>query len=83
MQLTPMSRRTQLRHTDSIGSAAANLELSRERGEAARAILIRDYRIAPARLVADGRGEREPLEDNRTPAGRARNRRVELKRKCS
>jgi outer membrane protein OmpA-like peptidoglycan-associated protein len=79
----PTWQLTLVGHTDSIGSAAANLELSRRRGEAARTILIRDYRIAAARLVADGRGEREPLEDNGTLAGRARNRRVELKRKCS
>ncbi len=69
-------------HTDSIGDAAANLALSRRRAEAARAILLRDYHIPATRLTADGRGEREPLEDNATEQGRARNRRVDLKRNC-
>lgn len=69
-------------HTDSIGSAAANLELSRRRTAAVREILIRDYRVNASRLMADGKGEVSPLEDNGSPAGRARNRRVELKRRC-
>lgn len=69
-------------HTDDIGDDSANLALSRRRAEAARAILVRDYHVAPARLTADGRGERDPLETNTTPQGRARNRRVDLKRNC-
>jgi outer membrane protein OmpA-like peptidoglycan-associated protein len=69
-------------HTDSIGSAAANLELSRRRTAAVREILVRDHRVSASRLVADGKGEVSPLEDNGSPAGRARNRRVELKRRC-
>ena len=69
-------------HTDSIGDEATNLALSRRRAEAARSVLLGQYQIAPARLTADGRGEREPLESDATPQGRARNRRVDLKRKC-
>lgn len=69
-------------HTDDIGDDAANLELSRRRAEAARTVLVRDYRIPANRLTAEGRGEREPLENDATPQGRARNRRVDLKRKC-
>ncbi len=69
-------------HTDSIGDDAANLALSRHRAEAARSALLRDYHIPATRLTADGRGEREPLEDNATEQGRARNRRVDLVRRC-
>ena len=69
-------------HTDSIGSAASNLDLSRRRATQVRSVLVADYRIAAARLTTDGRGESMPLEDNGTPAGRARNRRVDLARNC-
>lgn len=78
----PTWRLTLLGHTDSIGDDAANLDLSRRRAEAARLVLVRDFHIAGARLTADGRGERQPLETNATPQGRARNRRVDLKRNC-
>jgi outer membrane protein OmpA-like peptidoglycan-associated protein len=64
-------------HTDSTGSAATNDALSRE-----RALATRDYLttrgVAPTRISIDGRGSREPVADNSTDAGRARNRRVEL-----
>ncbi len=64
-------------HTDSSGSAALNNTLSRE-----RALSTRDYLIARGvaitRLQTEGRGSAEPLADNATPEGRARNRRVTL-----
>jgi outer membrane protein OmpA-like peptidoglycan-associated protein len=69
-------------HTDSIGGPADNLDLSRRRAARARDALVGDYRIAAARLGAEGRGESQPMEDNGTLAGRARNRRVELVREC-
>jgi outer membrane protein OmpA-like peptidoglycan-associated protein len=68
--------------TDSIGGTADNLDLSRRRATRARDALVADYRIAAARLQAEGRGESQPIEDNGTLAGRARNRRVELVREC-
>lgn len=70
-------------HTDSIGADTANLTLSQRRAAAVRGVLLRDYHIPSGRLVAEGHGEQEPLEDNGTPEGRARNRRVDLKRKCN
>lgn len=73
---------TLIGHTDSIGSAAANLELSRRRTAAVRDVLVRVHRVSASRLVTDGKGEVSPLEDNGSTAGRARNRRVELKRRC-
>lgn len=64
-------------HTDSTGSDAVNDPLS-----LARARTVRDYledRGVPAsRLEIAGRGSREPLADNATDAGRAKNRRVEI-----
>ncbi|MCP5270495.1 MAG: OmpA family protein [Burkholderiaceae bacterium] len=64
-------------HTDSTGSDAINDPLS-----LARARTVRDYledRGVPAsRLMIEGRGSRQPVADNATDAGRAKNRRVEI-----
>jgi outer membrane protein OmpA-like peptidoglycan-associated protein len=64
-------------HTDSTGSAATNNELSLK-----RAITVRDYLIAqhiPASSIdAQGLGSAQPVADNNTAAGRAKNRRVEI-----
>lgn len=64
-------------HTDWIGSDAYNLRLSVRRAEAVREALIRAG-IPADRLRAEGRGESRPVADNRTDAGRAKNRRVEI-----
>jgi outer membrane protein OmpA-like peptidoglycan-associated protein len=66
-------------HTDSIGNDAANLDLSKRRSAAVVAALA-ELDIEASRLVTDGHGEGVPLETNTTPEGRARNRRVELRR---
>lgn len=64
-------------HTDSTGSPAINDPLSLE-----RAAHTRDYLtmrgVRPDRIVIEGRGERDPIASNDDPAGRARNRRVEI-----
>jgi len=64
-------------HTDNTGSDAINDPLSQRRADAAR-----DYLAArgvdPRRIVTAGRGEHEPIADNSTDLGRARNRRVEI-----
>jgi outer membrane protein OmpA-like peptidoglycan-associated protein len=67
-------------HTDSIGSDASNLELSRRRAEAVVNALVQRHGIAADRLVHGGYGEGNPKETNDTVEGRARNRRVELTR---
>ncbi|MGO3128037.1 MAG: OmpA family protein [Luteimonas sp.] len=67
-------------HTDSQGDAARNLALSTARAEAVTDAL-RQHGIEASRLVAEGFGEAEPLADNATAEGRARNRRVELVRR--
>lgn len=73
----PQSEATIVGHTDSVGSAEYNLELSRRRAEAVRQALI-DEGVPPERLRAEGRGEAEPRADNATEAGRQLNRRVEI-----
>jgi hypothetical protein len=67
-------------HTDGIGNPADNLELSRRRAAAVKSALVQRYRIAAGRLDTDGRGMSSPKDRNDTPEGRARNRRVELRR---
>jgi OOP family OmpA-OmpF porin len=64
-------------HTDSRGSDAYNMELSRQRAEAVRNYLI-SKGIAADRLTAKGYGESQPVADNDTDEGRFKNRRVEL-----
>ena len=64
-------------HTDSTGSDAINNPLSKDRADA-----VRDYLVAqgvPAtRISTVGRGEHQPIADNTTAEGRAKNRRVEI-----
>lgn len=61
-------------HTDSIGSDAYNMRLGQRRAEAVKAYLISQG--VRNRIDASSRGEREPIADNRTATGRAKNRRV-------
>jgi len=66
-------------HTDNTGSAATNRRLSLERATAVRRYLM--LRGVPGdRLVAQGYGPSSPVAPNATAEGRARNRRVELRR---
>ena len=66
-------------HTDNIGSTKSNLELSQKRALSVEQALI-DLGVDNFRLSSRGRGENEPLADNQSAAGRARNRRVTLSR---
>jgi outer membrane protein OmpA-like peptidoglycan-associated protein len=65
-------------HTDSDGDAAANLDLSKRRADAVRAVLMSQFKIDGARLTTDGKGETQPIDKNETPTGKANNRRVEF-----
>ncbi|MFZ3175979.1 MAG: OmpA family protein, partial [Thiobacillus sp.] len=64
-------------HTDSMGSDAYNMKLSRQRAAAVRNFLI-SRGVAADRLTAKGYGESQPVADNATEDGRFKNRRVEL-----
>jgi len=66
-------------HCDWIGTEAYNQKLSIQRAEAVRDYLIRNG-VKAENLTFKGYGETQPMADNRTDAGRALNRRVELKR---
>ncbi|HEX6428624.1 MAG TPA: OmpA family protein, partial [Niastella sp.] len=65
-------------HTDSIGKPAANLILSQKRADAVKNYLLQKG-LDANRLEARGYGADRAIDDNSTPAGRAANRRVELK----
>jgi len=65
-------------HTDNTGVAAKNQTLSEKRAEAVKAYLAKKG-IAESRLNSEGFGDTQPIADNKTAAGRAKNRRVELK----
>jgi len=64
-------------HTDSIGSDAYNKKLSMRRAEAVKAYLI-SKGIEANRIYTEGKGESQPIADNKTKEGRAKNRRVEI-----
>lgn len=73
-------RNTEIRivgHTDNVGSNAVNDPLSVQRAQSARDYLT-SRGVDPSRVYITGRGEHEPIADNSTDAGRARNRRVEI-----
>ena len=65
-------------HTDDTGSAAYNEQLSRLRAEAVVRFLIAKFGLEPERLLSVGYGESKPMADNRTEAGRSKNRRVQV-----
>lgn len=67
-------------HTDSTGGAAANMDLSKRRAEAVKAVLVAQFQVDAARLTTAGLGSSKPIDSNDTPQGRAQNRRVELVR---
>ena len=65
-------------HTDNVGSAAANLVLSKDRATSVMNYLI-SKGVDPSRLEAKGYGMSMPVENNKTEEGRAQNRRTEVK----
>ncbi len=65
-------------HTDSVGNAAANVDLSKRRAEAVKAVLVSQFNVDESRLTTNGLGATKPIDSNDTPQGRAQNRRVEF-----
>lgn len=64
-------------HTDSVGSDAYNQKLSVRRSEAVKAYLV-SKGIEKSRVYTEGKGEKQPVADNKTADGRSKNRRVEI-----
>ncbi len=64
-------------HTDAIGTVAYNQKLSVRRAEAVKAYLV-SKGIEKNRIYTEGKGKKQPIADNKTAQGRAKNRRVEL-----
>ncbi|PTL81462.1 OmpA family protein [Vitiosangium sp. GDMCC 1.1324] len=64
-------------HTDSKGPAEVNEELSYKRAESVRDYLV-ERGVDSSRIRTEGRGEAEPIASNKSPEGRANNRRVEI-----
>lgn len=64
-------------HTDSVGADAYNQSLSVRRAEAVKGYLV-SKGIERNRVYTEGKGEKQPVADNKTAEGRAKNRRVEI-----
>ena len=64
-------------HTDSVGSASYNIDLSERRARAV-GVYLRDRGVSGDRLIYEGRGERESIASNETVEGRRQNRRVDI-----
>ena len=65
-------------HTDTDGKKDSNLLLSQQRSASVKNELVQKYGVAGSRLDTDGKGDTEPVADNTTAEGKARNRRVEF-----
>ena len=64
-------------HTDSVGTDAYNQKLSVRRSEAVKSYLVAKG-VEKNRVYTEGKGEKQPVADNKTAEGRAKNRRVEI-----
>ncbi|MFZ4760885.1 MAG: outer membrane protein OmpA, partial [Burkholderiaceae bacterium] len=64
-------------HTDGVGSDAYNQKLSLRRAEAVKAYMV-SKGIEANRVYTEGKGEKQPVADNKSTEGRAKNRRVEI-----
>jgi outer membrane protein OmpA-like peptidoglycan-associated protein len=65
-------------HSDALGDAAHNRQLSERRAEVIKQFFIENFGLAADRLSTEGLGEARPIASNDTPDGRRANRRVEV-----
>ena len=65
-------------HTDNVGSAAGNLDLSKRRAASVAKVLSTQFSVDAGRFETDGKGDTKPISSNAKPEGRAMNRRVEF-----
>lgn len=66
-------------HTDNVGIKEKNMQLSADRAAAVKNFLV-EKGIAESRMVTSGKGDTQPVASNKTPEGRAQNRRIEFTR---
>ena len=78
MNENPSSKVSLSGHTDSIGTEVYNLNLSDRRWMSVRDYVVKKG-VDSSRVSGQGFGESKPIADNETAAGRAKNRRVEIK----
>nr|WP_315194389.1 OmpA family protein [uncultured Aquabacterium sp.] len=64
-------------HTDSVGADGYNQKLSEKRSEAVKSYLV-GKGVEASRVYVEGKGEKQPVADNKSSDGRAKNRRVEI-----
>jgi outer membrane protein OmpA-like peptidoglycan-associated protein len=65
-------------HTDNVGAAKSNLDLSQRRATSVAKVLSTEFGIAGDRFETDGKGDTQAMASNAKPEGRAMNRRVEF-----
>lgn len=65
-------------HTSNDGDDNANLELSKKRAAAVKDLLVSEFGIDASRLETEGKGETQPVADNKSREGKILNRRVEF-----
>jgi outer membrane protein OmpA-like peptidoglycan-associated protein len=65
-------------YTDSIGTDAYNISLSERRAVAVKDYLIKEAGLSSSKITVVGHGKADPVADNKTAEGRAKNRRVEI-----
>jgi OOP family OmpA-OmpF porin len=65
-------------HTDNVGTAVSNLDLSKRRAASVAKVLAEQFGVAPDRFTTDGKGDTQTIAPNAKPEGRAMNRRVEF-----
>jgi outer membrane protein OmpA-like peptidoglycan-associated protein len=78
MTANPAAKLKVTGHTDNVGSAASNLDLSKRRAASVARVLSGELGVAPDRFETDGKGDTQAMSSNANPEGRAMNRRVEF-----